>query len=116
MPLKIVVKSTNEEQNQARRAVVGRVVSEFGSAVPDIKLLCFFDDRDCRVTTCRPKSLLSSAVRLAEELAAGSGNNPRCLSRRSPRVFQPRLQSWPTSTAATPNEAGISNTASVASN
>src|SRR5437016_14653919 len=46
MALKICVKSTDEYQKQARRASAERVVAEFGNAVPDKRLLCFFDDED----------------------------------------------------------------------
>jgi hypothetical protein len=45
MRLKICIKSRNKDQKQARSAAAERVVAEFGNALPDERLLCFFDDQ-----------------------------------------------------------------------
>lgn len=49
VPLKICVKSPSDDQKQARRVAAERVVVQFGNALPDRRLLCLFDDKDCQV-------------------------------------------------------------------
>ena len=46
MPLEIVVKSTDPAIKAQRGAAARRVLGEFGSHIPDLRLLSFFDDED----------------------------------------------------------------------
>lgn len=46
MPVKIEVKSCDGAAKATRQAAAQRVVDEFGSELPDLRLIAFFDDED----------------------------------------------------------------------
>jgi hypothetical protein len=48
MPPTVKVKSSDSAVKKQREDEAQRVVAEFGDTLPDCRLLCFFDDEDCR--------------------------------------------------------------------
>ena len=46
MPPTVKVKSDNDAVAKHREALAQRVIAYFGNAIPDLTILCFFDDAD----------------------------------------------------------------------
>ena len=47
MPLSVKVKSDDVPTKARRKEAADRVIDRFGNQLPDLRLLCFFDDEDC---------------------------------------------------------------------